>query len=112
MDWLFLVIQVTQTLRAAPSLNPRRDRREKEGRKKPILACGLLIQIPEKYQGVKGKMSSLQRGSWGGAWEGNSAPSICSEHGAGAWSSELLWEVSLGAAIPRDSCLDHECREC
>lgn len=68
--------------------------------------CGLFVQVPEKYQGVKGKMSSLQRGSWGGAWEGNAAPSICSEHGAGAapaadpgpaWSwgcsGNFLWEL-------------------
>lgn len=91
--WLFLDFQMTQILRAAPSLNPGRDRKEREGRKKLILMCGLLIQIPEKYQGVKGKMSSLQRAYRGGAWEGNAAPSICSEHGAGAGSCCRSWWI-------------------
>lgn len=71
-----------------------RERQKRKGREeKLILMCGLLIQIPEKYQGVKGKMSSLQRASRGGAWEGNAAPSICSEHGAGAGSCCRSWWI-------------------
>lgn len=124
--WVFLVIQMTEILGAAFSLNPGRDRKEKEGRKKlnpPSSCVGCSLRSRKNIRGLKEKCHRSKGAP--GEERGREMlllPSALSTElellllqiqadPGPAWSSELLRELSLGAAIPWDvSC--HEFRGC
>lgn len=120
--WLFLVIQRTEILGAAPSLNPWRDRKGREGKKTsttPSSCVGCSSRSRKNIRGLKEKCHR-SKGAPGeergremlllpSALSTELQPAPAADPGGSGPCLEL--GVSLGAAIPWEvSC--HEFREC